>query len=191
MKQSLDFFTPDEASLFRLVQGWGSAPGPVNSITLADDMSFVRNVIMGQSSFETKITKGQNYTLSSVIPTFYWKDRWPEYHRWPRAQRLLYSLETISRAYLRSAQDIYVEREDYSSDSSPISGTHNLPMLYKAHALMYSSTRAVGEVVHFMRRGPRAHGGAIIASNKYYCRNPAAWRMVHNLAISHRAWMQS
>ncbi|KAK4675175.1 hypothetical protein QC764_0075270 [Podospora pseudoanserina] len=70
VKQSLDFFNPDEASLFRLVQGWGSAPGPVNSITLADDMSFVRNVIMRQSSFETKITKGENYTLSPVIFTF-------------------------------------------------------------------------------------------------------------------------
>ncbi|KAK4664033.1 uncharacterized protein QC763_0081710 [Podospora pseudopauciseta] len=70
VKQSLDFFNPDEASLFRLVQGWGSAQGPVNSITLADDMSFVRNGIMRQSSFETKITKGENYTLSPVISTF-------------------------------------------------------------------------------------------------------------------------
>ncbi|KAK0672106.1 hypothetical protein QBC41DRAFT_382582 [Cercophora samala] len=164
-----DFFLPDEESVFRVVYNWEGRHGPLVSITLADDMSFVRRVLVSMRDVITKFWNQGNWTFSATPPSlhdFSW-GRWG------------FSLTTIARTYLRNVEKLYADHSANIKRWEGMSGTRRIAYACRAESPGWSVT-ARGRVVSLARK---------IIKDRTSRFSPAAWSIVSRLHEQHDAFL--
>ncbi|KAK4204514.1 hypothetical protein QBC40DRAFT_292700 [Triangularia verruculosa] len=154
--KAIDIFFPDDMSLSRLVRNWEQRHGPLVSITLSDDMSFARRILVAEDDLAVKLRSHQNWTLSATPPNFFSEDRWA------------LSLITIAQTYLRNAKVVYFERRGIVGARTGVSGSQFIP--FACDQGHYNSTP----------KGTITLCHKLIADPSYRT-NPAAWNLVSRL----------